>query len=338
MIPTNAIAVIRTNYQALEPVLDQRLRRRWAATEALALGHGGITAVAAATALARNTSHAGVLELRAPAPRHDGGVRRPGAARKPLTGTDPGLLDALDRLIDPLTRGDPRSPLRRTCKSTRHLADALTGQGHRVRPRSVAGLLLELGCSLQSNRKVGEGRSHPDRDAQFGHSSKRVQAFRHQGQPAIAVDTKQKELVGDFPNGGRQWHPPGQPEEVRAQDFPDKERGQAIPYGVYDLTGNRGWVSAGIDHDTAAFACVSMGRWWERMGQQRFPSARRLLITADGGGSNGPHHRLCKVSLQGLADRTGLSLSVLSSDDYFPPSATIRNPFPGGQSARASSP
>src|SRR5262245_12253512 len=301
--------------------MDERLRRRWAATEALALGHGGITAVAAATGLARNTIHAGILEMRTPAQEDDGRVRRPGAGRKPLTATDPGLPDALDRLIDPLTRGDPMSPLRWTCKSTRNLADALTGQGHPVSPRTVAGLLLSSGYSLQSNRKVREGRSHPDRDAQFGHISKRVQTFQQQGQPAISADTKKKELVGDFKNPGREWQPAGQPEEVRAKDFPDKVLGKAIPYGVYDLTGNQGWVSVGIDHDTAEFATASIGRWWQRLGQQRFPQARRLLITADGGGSNGTHNRLWKVSLAGLADRTGLSLSVC----HFPPGTSKWN-------------
>jgi hypothetical protein len=317
----SAIPLIRTKYQALAPFLDERVRRRWAATEALALGQGGISAVAEATGLARNTIAFGIAQLQDPSQPDDGRIRRLGAGRKPLTTTDPGLLDALDRLIDPVTRGDPMSPLRWTCKSTRNLARTLTQQGHPVGPRSVARLLHEMDYSLQSNRKVREGTAHPDRDAQFRHISARVGAFQHAGQPCISVDTKKKELIGDFKNPGREWQPAGQPEEVRSKDFPDKRLGKGIPYGVYDLTYNQGWVSVGIDHDTAEFAVATIGRWWEHLGQERFPAARRLLITADGGGSNGTRNRLWKVALQGLADATGLRINVC----HFPPGTSKWN-------------
>jgi hypothetical protein len=317
----SCIPLIRTKYEALASVMDERVRRRWAATEALALGHGGITVVSHATGLAHNTIAAGIAELRVPGHADDGRVRRPGAGRKPITSTDPGLLDALDRLIDPVTRGDPTSPLRWTCKSTRNLADELTRQGHRVGPRTVARLLHEMDYSLQANRKVREGAWHPDRDAQFQHISKRVRALPQQGQPVISVDTKKKELVGDFKNPGQEWQPAGAPEEVRAKDFPDKRLGKGIPSGVYDLTNNQGWVSVGIDHDTAEFAVAAIRRWWEHLGQKRFPAARRLLITADGGGSNGTRNRLWKVALQGLADETGLRISVC----HFPPGTSKWN-------------
>jgi hypothetical protein len=317
----SCIPLIRTKYEALASLMDERVRRRWAATEALALGHGGITAVSQATGLAHNTIAVGIAELRAPSQPDDGRVRRPGAGRKPITMTDPDLVDALDRLIDPVTRGDPTSPLRWTCKSTRNLADELTHQSHPVGPRTVARLLHEMDYSLQVNRKIREGAGHPDRDAQFQHISRRVRLFQHQGQPAISVDTKKKELVGDFKNPGQEWQPAGQPEEVRSKDFPDKQLGKGIPYGVYDMTNNQGWVSVGLDHDTAEFAVAAIQRWWERLGQQRFPRARRLLITADGGGSNGTRNRLWKVALQGLADETGLRISVC----HFPPGTSKWN-------------
>jgi hypothetical protein len=304
-------------------VLDERARRHWAATEALELGWGGISAVAQATGLARDTIRAGIRELRQrPAPPPGAGrIRRPGGGRKPLAELDPGLSQALDALVDPATRGDPASPLRWTCKSTARLAAALTGQGHPVSPRTVAALLRADGYSLQACRKTREGKSHPDRNAQFEYLNGRVRAFTRQGQPVISVDTKKKELVGDFTNGGREWQPAGQPEPVRVHDFQDKERGKAIPYGVYDLASNEGWVSVGIDHDTAYFAAASIRRWWQEMGQQRFPRPRRLLITADGGGSNGHRSRLWKVALQGLADELGLPLHVC----HFPPGTSKWN-------------
>jgi len=248
-------------------------------------------------------------------------VRRPGGGRRPVTETDPGLLAALESLLEPVTRGDPQSPLRWTCKSTRRLAEELARQDHCVGPRTVAALLQRAGYSLQANRKTREGISHPDRNAQFEYINASVARFLIRGQPAISVDTKKKELVGDFKNGGREWHPQGQPEEVRVHDFLDKTLGKAIPYGVYDMINNQGWVNVGIDHDTAQFATNSIRRWWHEMGQDRFPKAKELLITADGGGSNGHRTRLWKVSLQGLADELGLALSVC----HFPPGTSKWN-------------
>ena len=232
-----------------------------------------------------------------------------------MTETDPGLMAALEALIEPATRGDPESPLRWTCKSTRRLADELTRAHHRVSVNTVAALLRQAGYSLQANRKTGEGASHPDRNAQFEHINISVRSFHDRGQPAISVDTQKKELVGDFKNAGREWHPRGEPEEVRVHDFIDKTLGKAIPYGVYDILNNQGWVSVGIDHDTAQFAVNSIRTWWKKMGRRRFPRARQLLITADGGGSNRHRWRLWKVSLQKLADELGLKLVVC----HFPP-------------------
>jgi len=314
---------IRRKFQTLTPVLDERSRRQWAAAEALELAWGGVTAVAAATGLSRTTIAAGVRELQSqadgamPEPR----IRRPGGGRKYLVDTDPGLLAALDALIDPLTRGHPESPLRWTCKSTRRLAVELSRQRHPVSDRTVAALLVEMGYSLQANRKTREGSNHPDRNAQFEHINARVRRLQKRGQPVVSVDTKKKELLGDFKNPGQEWQPQGQPEEVRVHDFKDPELGKAIPYGVYDLANNQGWVSVGIDHDTAHFATRTIRRWWEDMGCQRFPRARELLITADGGGSNSHRSRLWKVALQGLADRIALKLHVC----HFPPGTSKWN-------------
>jgi hypothetical protein len=248
-------------------------------------------------------------------------VRRPGGGRPKATVADPGLLAALELLLDPVTRGDPESALRWTCKSTRRLAEELTRQAHQVGPRTVATLLHQAGYSLQANRKTREGIDHPDRNAQFEDINACVARALVRGQPAISVDTKKKELVGDFKNGGREWLPQGKPEEVRVHDFPDKTLGKAIPYGVYDLLNDQGWVSVGIDHDTAQFATNSIRRWWHEMGSTRFPKASELLITADGGGSNGHRTRLWKVSLQDLADDLGLKLSV----SHFPPGTSKWN-------------
>jgi hypothetical protein len=305
--------------------MDERMRRHWAAAEALELGWGGVSAVAAATGLSRTTITAGLRELRhraahpdaPPSPR----IRRPGGGPKRLTETDPGLLPALEALVDPVTRGDPESPLRWTCKSTRRLAAELTRRGHPVGPRSVAALLKAAGYSLQVTQKTREGGGHPDRNAQFAYINAQVAALQRRGQPVVSVDTKKKELVGDFKNGGREWQPLSVPEEVRVHDFQDQELGKAIPYGVYDITHNQGWVSVGIDHDTAQFAARSIRRWWEEMGAARFPRARELAITADGGGSNSCRSRLWKVALQGLADATGLRLRVL----HFPPGTSKWN-------------
>jgi hypothetical protein len=285
--------------------MDERGRRQWAAAEARELGWGGVTAVAHATGLSRTTITAGRRELELPARQRSAEaarVRRPGGGRQRLTETDPGLVAALEALIEPATRGDPESPLCWTCKSTRRLADELTRQHHPISTNSVAALLRQAGYSLQANRKTREGASHPDRNAQFEHINASVRRFHDRGLPAISVDTKKKELVGDFKNAGREWQPQGEPEAVRVHDFMDKKLGKAIPYGVYDILNNQGWVSVGIDHDTARFAANSIRTWWEQMGRRRFPQAKRLLITADGGGSNSHRSRLWKVSLQDLAD------------------------------------
>ncbi len=319
-----AITQIRRKYRALSVEMDERGRRQWAAAEARELGWGGVTAVAQATRLSRTTITAGLRELDLPVgQRATEGmrVRRPGGGRKSLTETDSGLLVALEALIEPTTRGDPESPLRWTCKSTRRLAEELTRQRHPVGTNTVAALLRRAGYSLQANRKTREGASHPDRNAQFEHINAQVRRFQNRDQPAISVDTKKKELIGDFKNSGREWRPRGVPEEVRVHDFLDKELGKAIPYGVYDMVNNQGWVSVGIDHDTAEFAVNSIRRWWKQMGRRRFPRASELLITADGGGSNSPRSRLWKVSLQRLADELGLRLHLC----HFPPGTSKWN-------------
>jgi hypothetical protein len=318
------IARVRRKYRLLRSEMDERLRRQWAAAEARELGWGGVTAVARATGLSRVTITAGLRELDQPARERAAEaarVRRPGGGRKRLTETDPALLAALEDLIEPMTRGDPESPLRWTCKSTRRLAEELTRQKHPVSPRTVAMLLHEAEYSLQGNRKTREGASHPDRDAQFEYINASVRRFQSRGQPAVSVDTKKKELVGDFKNGGRTWRPKGQPEEVRVHDFKDPELGKAIPYGVYDLIHDQGWVSVGIDHDTAEFAANSIRRWWTQMGSRRFPRATKLLITADGGGSNSPRSRLWRVALQDLADALELELTLC----HFPPGTSKWN-------------
>src|SRR5580658_4614695 len=290
---------IRVKFSALDAVLDERSRRQWAAAEAMEYGYGGVTAVARATGLARDTIAAGIQELKYRRLYPDEPVterlRKSGAGRKLLVESDPTLAAALEALVEPLTRGDPESPLRWTCKSTRRLATELSSQGHRIGYRSVAWLLHEAGYSLQANRKTREGNQHPDRNAQFEFINAQARRFQKRGQPVISVDTKKKELVGDFKNPGSEWHPQGEPEEVRVHDFKDKELGKAIPYGVYDVTNNQGWVSVGIDHDTAYFATASIRRWWEEMGTARFPRAKELFITADGGGSNSFKTRLWKV-------------------------------------------
>lgn len=316
---------IRQKYTALAPVMDERMRRQWAAIEASELGWGGVAAVAQATGLARNTIKAGIREVEHRTAHPDepveNRIRRPGGGRKRVTETDPHLLEALEALVDPVTRGDPESPLRWTCKSTAKLADELSRQHHSVTDRTVATLLKEAGYSLQANRKTREGTQHPDRNAQFEHINKEVTRFLRQRQPVISVDTKKKELVGDFRNAGAEWLPKGQPEEVRVHDFMDKNLGKAIPYGVYDLASNQGWVSVGITSDTAQFAVASIRRWWNEMGAARFPRARKLMITADGGGSNSSRNRLWKVSLQELADETGIPLHVC----HFPPGTSKWN-------------
>lgn len=318
------IARIRSKFQSLRSEMDERLRRQWAAVEASDLGWGGISMVAEATGLSRTTITLGLRELKLPEEERTANaerIRRPGGGRHKLQTKDPELLATLETLVEPSTRGDPESPLRWTCKSTRRLAEELTRQDHPVSAGTVASLLRQAGYSLQANRKTREGQGHPDRNAQFEYINASVQRFQRRNQPAISVDTKKKELVGDFKNPGREWQPEGSPEEVRVHDFLIKNLGKVIPYGVYDMLHNQGWVSVGIDHDTAQFAANSIRRWWEEMGQQRFPHATELLITADGGGSNSHRSRLWKVALQGLADELKLKLYVC----HFPPGTSKWN-------------
>ena len=316
------VAAIKLRYEALSPVLDERGRRRFAAAEALAAGWGGIAAVCEATGIARSTIGYGLQELRGDAPDSAlRGIRRKGAGRKPLTQTDPTLLSDLEGLVDPATRGDPLSPLKWTSKSLRNLANALCAMGHRVGHDVVGTLLKRLGYSLQGNRKTLEGSGHVDRDAQFRHIAETVKSAIVAGQPAISVDTKKKELVGDFKNGGREYRPAGSPEPVRVHDFVDPKLGRAAPYGVYDIADDKGWVSVGIDHDTAAFAANAIRSWWTFMGRSRHPGAHSLTITADGGGSNGSRVRLWKVELQKLADELGLTIVVL----HLPPGTSKWN-------------
>ena len=321
----NLLLRIRQKFTALAPLMDERVRRQWAASEALALGWGGVSLLAQATGLARNTISQGVQELQErkahPETPVSVRVRRLGAGRKLVTETDPTLLAALDALVEPATRGHPDSPLRWTCKSTRQLATELQKQQHVVCDRTVATLLLQEGYSLQANRKTLEGNQHPDRNAQFEYIHKRVLAFLKKRQPVISIDTKKKELVGEFKNDGQEWQPQGKPEKVKVHDFPDKELGKVAPYGVYDLANNEGWVSVGLTHDTAQFAANSIRRWWREMGVRRFPHASQLLLTADGGGSNSSRCRLWKVVLQELADELSLTLQVC----HFPPGTSKWN-------------
>jgi transposase len=306
------LAAVQQRFALLAPELDERRRRLLAAAEAVALGWGGIAGVARATGVSRRAIQAGIADLRAPeADRLPAGrVRRPGGGRKRAVETDPTLRRDLERLVDPLTRGDPESPLRWTCKSVRKLAGELRQRGHRVSHQLVAELLRESGYSLQATRKTLEGGEHPERDAQFAHLNGQVAAQLAAGEPAIAVDTKKKELVGPFKNAGQGWQPEGHPAAVRVYDFVDPHLGRANPYGIYDLAHNTGWVNVGIDHDTASFAVESIRRWWAGMGQAVYPHATRLLICADGGGSNGSRVRLWKLELQRLADETGLAIQV----------------------------
>jgi len=281
----DALAAVRQRFAALEQVLDEKSRRLVVAAESKALGSGGISAVSQATGVSRQVIRQGLRELEQSATPPAGRIRRPGGGRKKAQQKDPTLVADLERLVDPTTRGDPESCLRWTCKSVRKLAQDLAQMGHAVSYPVVAELLHEMGYSLQANRKTKEGDSHPDRNAQFEHINTRVQRYINQKQPVISVDTKKKELVGDFKNNGQEWRPKGNPEKVRVHDFVIPELGRAAPYGVYDLAQNTGWVSVGVDHDTASFAVETIRRWWHAMGQDKYPQAQRLLITADGGGS-----------------------------------------------------
>jgi len=322
----DAVTIVQRKFRMLSPSLNERLRRLWTAAEAKSIGRGGITLVSRATGVAHTTIRRGMRELECQAQQPSAGagqarIRRPGGGRKKITQTDPELLAALESLVDPLTRGDPESPLRWTCKSTRRLAEELAGLSHPVCARMVAYLLCEAGYSLQANRKTREGSWHPDRNAQFEYINEQVKKFRRSRQPAISVDTKKKELVGDFRNVGKEYRPQGCPEPVRVHDFQDKELGKAIPYGVYDIASNEGWVNVGIDHDTSQFAARSILLWWQQMGQQRFPRATRLMITADGGGSNASRSRLWKIALEGLANELQINLTVC----HFPPGTSKWN-------------
>jgi transposase len=311
---------VQRMFSRLGPELDERSRRVWAAAEAMELGWGGASAVAKATGLSRTTIRAGIADLQQP-PQDLSRVRRPGGGRKSLTAHDPQLPSALESLVEPTERGEPDSPLRWTIRSARVLAETLTRQGHPVSHSTVASLLQEAGFSLQANRKTREGGTHPDRNAQFLYLNEQVKRCQRHRQPAVSVDTKKKELVGDFKNGGREYRRRGQAQKVRVHDFKDPELGKAIPYGVYDLQHNEGWVSVGIDHDTAEFAANTIRRWWKRMGRKRFPQAKELLITADSGGSNSSRSRLWKVALQNFADATGMKLTVC----HFPPGTSKWN-------------
>ena len=321
------VETLRSKFVVLRPVLDERARRLWAAAEARAIGHGGIARVAEATGMSRGTVRAGLKELKSQAATGvvdampSGRRRRPGGGRKRVTELDPELEAALERQLEPMTRGDPETPLRWTCNSAARLAEQLAAEGHPVSERTVNRLLHALGYSLQGNRKTLEGGQHPDRDAQFRRIDRRVRAFQRLGQPVVSVDTRKKEIVGQYRNGGREWRPKGEPEAVKVHDFPDPDLGKAIPYGVYDLTANAGWVSVGIDHDTATFAVETLRRWWRHMGRPLYPDARRLLITADGGGSNSSRNRLWKLEVQQLADELGLAISVA----HFPPGTSKWN-------------
>ena len=325
MIEAAVVKSLGRKYESLQRELNERTRRLWAATEAVALGHGGVAAVARATGLAESTIRIGKRELEQQAKdtteQGEHRIRHPGGGRKRLIEQNPGLLSALDRLVEPTARGDPMSPLRWTCKSTRKLAKELTSPECRVSHAKVAQLLDELGYSLQGTRKTKEGASHPDRNAQFEYINQQVKAFQKCGQPVVSVDTKKKELVGDFANRGCEYQPKGHPEKVRTYDFVDKKLGKIIPYGVFDMTTNCGWVSVGIDHDTAQFAVETLRRWWRGMGSEAYPAARELLVTADGGGSNGSRSRLWKVEIQRLANETGLAISVC----HFPPGTSKWN-------------
>ncbi len=312
---------ISRRYEAVGPALTERGRRLFAAAEAMTAGFGGVSAVSEVTGIARSTINRGIAEIDAGVDCGKGRVRRAGGGRRKLRERDPGLVGDLKALVEPATRGDPERPLLWTSKSLRHLTVALGERGHRVSHETVGALLRELGYSLQANRKTREGADHPDRDAQFEYINRRVEAFQAAGQPVISVDTKKKELVGDFKNAGREYRPRGAPEEVRVHDFLIKELGRAVPYGVYDIAANAGWVSVGMSADTAGFAVETIRRWWRKLGRERYPEAGRLYVTADAGGSNGVRVRLWKRELQKLADETGLEVAV----SHLPPGTSKWN-------------
>jgi hypothetical protein len=302
--------LIRERYEALDPVLDEQARRRFAAVEASSLGWGGVTLVSQVTGIARSTINRGIAEIKENRSAGEGRIRRPGGGRKTKTEEDPTLLADLKGLLEAATRGDPMSPLLWTSKSLEKLSVALRDLKHEVCPNVISTLLRDLGYSLQSNRKTLEGSRHPDRDAQFQYLDARMKEHMAERSPVISVDTKKKEPIGDFKNNGREWSLKGQPEQVRVHDFLIKELGRVVPYGIYDIADNTGWVSVGINHDTACFAVNAIRRWWDAMGKARYPKAKRLMITADGGGSNGARVRLWKVELQKFVDEIGIPVTV----------------------------
>jgi hypothetical protein len=314
---------IRSKYERLAAHLNERGRRRWAAVEAVSLGRGGIATVAKATGISDRTIRNGIQELRGSDDDPGGRQRRVGGGRKDIQEKDPDLLGVLESIVEPATRGDPMSPLKWTCKSTRDLSKELKQRGHTASRTKIAKLLKKAGYSLQANRKSVEGKQHPDRNAQFEHISRRVRSQHRRGQPAVSVDTKKKEIIGNFKNPGRTWRRKGKPVKVNTHDFPDKEKGKVVPYGVYDIGQNEAWVNVGISHDTAEFAVASIQQWWSRLGKQRYPQAevQRLLITADSGGSNGARSRLWKYELQRLADYLGIEIEVC----HFPPGTSKWN-------------
>jgi transposase len=318
---------LHAKFEMLAPVLDERTCRLWAAAEAQILGRGGVSAVKRATGISGRRIWAGKRELaelrqRPPEqPPQRQRVRRQGGGRKRLTSKDATLLSDLEALIEPTARGDPESPLRWTTKSVRKLADELCAKGHSIGRDTVDGLLQQLGYSLQAPRKEAEGKQHPDRDAQFRHIARETRAFQRRGQPVVSVDTKKKELVGNFKNPGREWFPQGAGPEVNVHDFPSMAQGKAIPYGVYDVTRDAGWVNVGTDHDTPEFAVESLRRWWQMVGRATYPDARALLVVADAGGSNSPRSKMWKRCLQTLTDDTGLSISV----SHYPPGTSKWN-------------
>lgn len=317
------MAGLQAKYKILSPALDERALRLCAAQDARMLGYGGISLVAKATGLSRTTLHAALAEVAQDRvlPVAHGRIRRAGGGRKANKDKDATLLADLDRLVDPATRGDPMSPLRWTCKSTPKLAAQLRALGHAVSQATVWRLLADLGYSMQSNRKTREGTGHADRNAQFEFINQAAKDFMAQGWPVISVDTKKKELVGTYKNAGREWEKKGKPKEVNMHDFPDQKLGKVSPYGVYDLARNQGWMSLGLTHDTAEFAVESIRRWWQRMGRAAYPAAKELLITADGGGSNGSRVRLWKLELAKLAQELGMTLHVR----HFPPGTSKWN-------------
>jgi hypothetical protein len=315
------IAAIKARFEALEPILNERGRRLFAASEARAAGHGGVAAVSQATGIARSTIDRGLADRRSGAVMFSTRVRRPGGGGKPSTETQPGLLETLNELVQSSIRGDPEAALLWVSKSQRHLSAALAELGFTAGQKLVGRLLKRLGFSLPANSKTREGANHPDRNAQFAHINAAVKAFQAAGEPVISVDTKKKELVGDFKNGGRERRPKGQPEPVRVHDFAIPERGKLAPYGVYDVAANEGWINLGISHDTAAFAVESIRRWWHALAAARYPTATRLLINADCGGSNGNRVRLWKWELQVLADELGIEITV----NHLPPGTSKWN-------------